>query len=587
MSKRKIIIKTLDKIKNYVEEPKQNVTVERLQVLTDSCLEYIRENNVGSPLKVLWPTFFNLDKLWWANDGVLINALRIRGVEIIPTMCDQIQSDECMIFGGVWQESDKPNFKERRSELCNMCTKFDTQFWSTLRINPIKLSAFVSSSEIEEIQAISQEISDGDWQHATYNDFPIGYEAWKAVINNDLKANIGDEWSGTAQKRAYHHIFNILILLKAYERVFKLYQPDRIVGNGGFYYYWGIPAHFAAASDIPYYRYYNVGLHPPFSWNYNRNKMALIDFSDSWKTWHLQELSDDRIERVKKDIFIRGVKLDDIQTQDFQLRKKSIEQGFGIDTEKPFILFLTGVIYDANSNGPSECFNDMYEWLFNTIEWARARSDYQFVIRVHPGENYVDSIGTDERSRFMDEVSKRQINLPSNVIIIPPDSKASTYDMMHMCDFAVAYCSTSGLEYACHGKPLICVGPAHYKYKSFTIDPSDENDYYATIDSLVKTPVTKDKIKANQLLAFKYWYFYAYHGSIVTGLLENTQQPTAIQKQGMASIVTTLKSITVQDILPGVNPYIDFLCDSIIQNLPIDASDRWAPELNLEEAYLT
>ena len=124
----------------------------RLARLAKSCDEYMHTKNIRPSLRILWPPVFNLSKTWWAHDGIWAAAFRLRGVDIVPIMCDRLQSDECMLWAGEWQRSDRPGFRKRRDAYCNKCVKDDISMWVRWGLRPLRLTSFVTAGEIMEAQ---------------------------------------------------------------------------------------------------------------------------------------------------------------------------------------------------------------------------------------------------------------------------------------------------------------------------------------------------------------------------------------------------------------------------------------------------
>ena len=79
-------------------------TTINLGKLAESVNSYIKNNKIQGNIKVLVPTSFNEYKSWWVHDGIITAALRLRGAEIIPVICDRIQLDECVFSSGEWQD---------------------------------------------------------------------------------------------------------------------------------------------------------------------------------------------------------------------------------------------------------------------------------------------------------------------------------------------------------------------------------------------------------------------------------------------------------------------------------------------------
>ncbi|MCS5712324.1 hypothetical protein [Candidatus Berkiella aquae] len=572
------VISLARKIKRKIFPPKPSLTEIRLQQLTRSCQDYIQENGIKPQLKILWPTLFNQDHTWWAHDGILISALRLRGAQIIPTMCDKLQADQCMIYAGVWQNTREPDFKKRRAEICQQCVKQDNRLWQIMGIEPLRLSSYLNAQERQALWEQASQITAGDWASACVNDFPMGNEVWKAVVNNNLQGEIKPDWQAEANQLATHHTFNVLALMHSYQKVLATLQPDRVVGNGGYYYQWGVVNHLCQQQGIPYYRYYPTGLQP-MSWNYALNTTEIVHVTPAWSSWLKQPWTEDQERQVKQDLKARGLYVDLEQEPEIKQRVANVATALKIDSTKPTFLALTGVIWDANTNIKSDAFNNMYDWLFDTIEWFSHRPQYQLIIRVHPAENIVPTVGPELRSRFEKEVQERNIQIPQNVFIIKPEEKIETYDVMHLADVGGSYMSTTGLEFSCYGKPLIAIGPVHYADKGFTFEPKSKEDYFSLLENFLKEKQSAENRQHLQLLAMKYWYLYAFHASTVTGLFGTDQKDWLAIKRGIDVFSSHPKEMTAQDLLPGKNPYIDYFCDSVMNNLPIMGENRWPPKI--------
>lgn len=568
--------KTIHFVRKIKEKcfPTRTLTETRLQQLTQSCNQYIKDNAIDAKLKIIWPTLFNQDKTWWAHDGVLINALRLRGAMVLPTMCNQLQSEECVIHGGLWQQSYERLYGLNRAALCNQCVRHDLRLWQIMQLSPVRLSKYVTPAQSEDIWQKVDALINDDWQNATYNGYALGKEIIKAVVNNNLQGEIKPHWQYEAKKIARHHAYNVIALMAAYEQLIAYYSPDRVVGNGGFYYQWGVLNHLCQQKGIPYYRYYGIGL-KPMSWNYARNSNDMVHLSPAWDSWLQQPWGPKEVDKVQRDLSQRGHCFDLQQAPLVRVRVDQLKTDLSLKA-KPTLLAFAGIIWDAATNVPSMAYANMYQWLMSTIDWFRAHPDYQLIIRAHPAEDVGPMVAPEHRTRFEKELVERGVDLPSNVFLIKTHDKVDTYDLMHLADVGVVYTSTTGLEFACLGKPLITVGPAHYSYKGFTYEVESVQHYDTLLLELLSQ--TQDSMRTiRQTLAMKYWYLFAFHGSTITGLFETNQKKGMFVIRGMDAVIAHPKALTAQDLLPGVNAQLDYLCDAILNNWPIMGENRWPP----------
>jgi hypothetical protein len=527
-----------------------------------SCIEYLHLNDIEKKKVILWPTPFNLEKHYWPHDGILSMALRIRGAKIIPTICGQVQGDECVIYGGAWQETMDSEKSVLRNAKCNQCDYNSKRMWKHSDLNLINLSHLLDNQQqiYFQKQAITLYKS-GNIKELKYHGYALGEEVDKVINNLDLQLFNDDLDDERRKNIRIEHIYNVLVLFKVYEIIFEKYKPDCIVGNGGYYYQWGVVGHLAAQFGIPYYRYNNVGWDSP-DWVYGYNNHELIDVSDAWVSWQKNSWTAKKNNKVEKDLIHKGIVLLGKERK-ISIRKDLFNK-LALDVDKTTLLAPTGVAWDATSRMKSKCFDNIYDWIFETIDWFTNHTDYQLIVRVHPAENIVSSIAQSHRTTFLKELSKRNIELSPNVKILSYDSDISTYDLFPVVDVGCVFSSTTGLEMACYGIPTFC-HESHYSDKGFTIDPQNKDDYRALLESALSGEIKKIPENFSEL-AKKYYYLYYFHRSVLQDYFTNDY--------------LQMNRLSVKDILPGKNKILDYFCDSVLNNLPLYGKNRWIPDSN-------
>ncbi len=174
----------------------------------------------------------------------------------------------------------------------------------------------------------------------------------------------------------------------------------------------------------------------------------------------------------------------------------------GIDPEKPVVLLCTNVVGDSLALDRQVFTEGMAEWLRMTVDYFSGCSDAQLVVRVHPAELILAGNPSVEivRDSFPD--------LPENVILIPPESKINTYDLIEIAHLGLVYTTTVGLEMAMSGVPVISAGCSHYRGRGFTYDPSTSEDYLKAIDQRLAEPLDR-RLPDDQIeLAIRYAYLF-------------------------------------------------------------------------------
>jgi len=137
----------------------------------------------------------------------------------------------------------------------------------------------------------------------------------------------------------------------------------------------------------------------------------------------------------------------------------------------------------------------------------KKNEEYQLWIRMHPNLNKV-------KWNFNTRIIKLE-NLYSNIHVIKPLSKASTYKMMVSSDKVLAFYSTTAIEAAYLKKPTILLGRQYFERLGFCYIPKDHNEVIKLIfDSNLKA---KNPSGASKLAlywiekGFKQKFFWGNH----------------------------------------------------------------------------
>jgi hypothetical protein len=156
----------------------------------------------------------------------------------------------------------------------------------------------------------------------------------------------------------------------------------------------------------------------------------------------------------------------------------------GLQVDKPVILVCPNVPFDAMFYSLRDRnFRAMWEWLVKTVEYLSRRTDCQVIIRSHPAEVL---LGSEENTSNL--IREFFPVLPFHIRILGPEAPLNTYSIMDIADLGIVYASTTGLEMAMRGIPVICAVKSHYNAKGFTLDPNTPEEYFSLIDDVLQNP---------------------------------------------------------------------------------------------------
>ena len=142
-----------------------------------------------------------------------------------------------------------------------------------------------------------------------------------------------------------------------------------------------------------------------------------------------------------------------------QLRKE-----LGLDKKRPIVLLATNVLGDSLTLGRNIFARSMADWIEKTVQFFANQPKVQLVIRIHPGERLTHG------PSMSDVVKSALTEIPENIHLIGPLEKVNTYDLMETASLGLVYTTTTGLEMAMNGIPVIACGETHYRKRGFTLD---------------------------------------------------------------------------------------------------------------------
>ena len=167
---------------------------------------------------------------------------------------------------------------------------------------------------------------------------------------------------------------------------------------------------------------------------------------------------------------------------------------------------------------------------------------------MHPAETKLP--GKQTREPLAAHIESRFPDLPSNVRLIGPEDPVSSYSLMDDCDLGLVFTSTTGVELALRGKPVIVAGRSHYRGKGFSVDVSDPDEFETALDHALTHPAD---FAPNAELARRYAYLFFLRAPV--------------RSPGVEEHVLGLARITVEDLAdlaPGVLPDLDRICEGIL-----------------------
>jgi hypothetical protein len=176
-----------------------------------------------------------------------------------------------------------------------------------------------------------------------------------------------------------------------------------------------------------------------------------------------------------------------------------VQAALGLD-ERPVVLLATNVLGDSLTLGRNLICPSMSDWISRTVQYFAMRKDVQLVIRIHPGEQLTHG------PSMLTVIQASLPELPDHIHVIRPDEKVNTYDIMELTSLGLVYTTTTGLEMALQGIPVIVAGETHYRKARFCQAPNTWREYIDMLETSL-ADLSARRLSTEQIeLAWNYAY---------------------------------------------------------------------------------
>ncbi len=270
----------------------------------------------------------------------------------------------------------------------------------------------------------------------------------------------------------------------------------------------------------------------------------LYDVSGAWQTARSVALTPE--EDAELDSYLRDRRVGR-RTGDRYWVRARFESPGKTQGGRRAVLF-TNLTWDSAVLGQEGGFASIHEWLTTAIDAFADRPDDELIVRIHPAE--VKLAGKQTRESIGDYIATRYPVLPPNVQVIAATDTTSSYTLMEASDIGLVLTSTTGLELALHGTPVIVAGQTHYRDKGFTVDVTTPTELTATLAKALDDP---SSCAPDTALARRYAYLFFFKAPV--------------DAPGVEEHIPGLARITMADLAelePGRNASVDRICDGIL-----------------------
>ncbi len=484
-------------------------------------------------------------------ESLLSVALTLRGARIHTLLCDKFLPG-CLRaeFTDVPDPNVIVNY-EIPKILCDGCYHAGSYCYDPLELPSHRIGALTTPEERRRARELAASIPFDEIPAWKLDGLAIGEHAYAGALRYYASGNLAAAPMGEQVLRRY--LEASVLMADAARRLIREQGIERAVFNHGLYVPQGVLGEVCRGLGLPIANWnpaYRTSCFI-FSHRDTYHHTLLDEPTSAWEDMPWTEAMEAEIMAYLKSRW-SGTRdwiwFHEKPDEDFAAYAAQV----GLDLQKPIIGLLTNVMWDAQLHYPTNAFPNMLAWVLQTIEYFRSRPDLQLVIRVHPAE-----IRGTARSRqpLVPEIEKAFPELPPNVFIIPPESQVSTYAAMAPANAVIIYGTKTGVELTSFGTPTIAAGEAWIRNKGLTLDATSPEDYFQILDTL-PLPARMPEEQVTRARKYAYHFFFRRMVPVPPLVPTGAVPPFKLQLERL------------DDLLPGVNPGLDLICEGILTGAP-------------------
>jgi hypothetical protein len=475
-------------------------------------------------------------------EGLLGYALSLRGYKV-----------SSLLDGGYLDISENNSIDSNSFISTALSVYEQSRFCRIFNQQPIYFQGLITSDELTVVKHSLKSLNFNELKSYTYKDIQVGTHA-KFGLMRYLKRETIDE---THRVLLIKFIITAVKCLLATESVIKNVKPKHAIISHGCYSTWGTALEVLnkhKVHTIVWGRGYVSGGNMLLSHNASYLYEYIHEPNEYWNKETLDSAQNARVLNYYNQKRSPQNKVDGIsyykkspnEYELSQLRSKisKFDSCIGIYPNIPW----DGTMFSGTNSFPS-----IRSFVESLHSYIIKNSNVHFIVRCHPAE--VNNSGYDTNETFLEIFNQVFLNSLDNVTIIAPENSINSYEVSTMCNAAVMFGSTLSLEFSVASHPVIQVGQTNTTNKGFIFEARTKELLYKYLDDAVNG---KLEITENQLaLAIKYAHHWVFRRHVPESLVE--LDGVKFKKYKFSS---------VDELEPGNNLTLDFICESIVRQKP-------------------
>jgi hypothetical protein len=485
-----------------------------------------------------------------ALESILAYSVRLRGVRAVSLACGK--AFPACVYDPLGNRAlpVPPHYciTSLNGTTCRNCLRGVRDYYADTPIEQLFYSCFFNPQDLAKATSLVDGLAEDRYADYVYKDIHVGEHAHASTLRALGRGTLEDDPFHRWLER--RQLIAAIVITDLTERALNAIKPRRVMAVHGIYVDHGTICEVAkrmgypiVVYSVPYRKDAIMLCHGD-----TYHKALVTEPADLWTNLSLTPEMDQRLDTYVK--ARQSGKQDSIAYHPNPIEEKSeLMRTLDLDPHKPIVSLYTNVIWDAQLYHSYNAFENILDWLYQTVDYFKSRTDLQIVIRIHPAE--VKAVKKTEQP-LAAELKARYDVLPDHIKVIPPESDLSSYTLVDMSRAALIYGTKMGLEIALRGVPVIIAGESFNRGKGFSYDVSSPDEYFILLDRITELPRNTSEMMES---ARKYAYHFFFRRQIDFPFL------TGFQPGNRLALKLTFNNLDA--LMPGKNAYLDTICQGM------------------------
>ncbi|MFL2770110.1 MAG: hypothetical protein ACJZ9F_03780 [Rhodospirillaceae bacterium] len=478
-----------------------------------------------------------------ARQVTILHALRQRGASVTYVTCDGVFSD-CDLFQKATGAAE-----ERQPNSCLVCQASVAARLAAWDMPYRWLGTWLNTQDRYDAGHWLSQLSPQDYVTARYRQWNIG--AWvKSSVRTHLRCNNFDVMAGKVADTYASYLYSGVLAALGLSRLFDDEKPDIQMLFNGRMAPTRIALEIAKQKGIRTIVEERSSVSGRLLLFEDVNCLDIKHVDYLWETWKDQPLTVDEIFEIDGVLEDRrnGGQGEVSVFSNGRQAKQEVCQKLGLDTSRPvWVLFTSSVDEIADKENIISVFPNQNDWVEASLSYAAAHPDLQLVVRVHPNVGSDRSLGANMED--IEYFRSLESQIPSNVCIVQPGDNTSSYTLAELCEVALVWYSTIGIEAAVLGRRVVQAGGFLLEGREFVSTPESPDAYAQLLDTMNDT-IGSEKCSDTTIYAWRFAYLWF--------LRRTFKLPQVAQSEWYAGEPIWQ---TVEDLKPNKEPNLDHLCN--------------------------